>query len=74
MARRPAIVSINGEKYYSAGKSVEILGISHGGLYYQVQMRNIHTEKLEGARQSYYRAKDVDHLATIRKNAQWIEE
>ena len=60
---RQPVISINGEAYYTAQKSQEILDMTYSGLKYQVSIGNIKSEIPKGRRQSYYRAKDVEQVS-----------
>ena len=60
---RQSTISINGEAYYTAQKSQEVLDMTYSGLKYQVSIGNIKSEIPKGRRQSYYKAKDVEQVA-----------
>ncbi|MBA2395104.1 MAG: hypothetical protein H0V70_20430 [Ktedonobacteraceae bacterium] len=65
---RQATISINGTIYYTAQKAQEVLDMTYSGLKYQVSIGNIKSEIPKGRRQSYYRAKDVEQVATDLKS------
>jgi hypothetical protein len=60
---RQHTIFINGEPYYTAQKSEEVLQMTYSGLRYQVLIGNIKSEIPKGRRQSYYKAQDVEQVA-----------
>ncbi|HEY4035896.1 MAG TPA: hypothetical protein VGL94_18215 [Ktedonobacteraceae bacterium] len=61
--KRQLTAFVDGDLYYAAQKTQEVLGMTYSAVRNQVIAGNITAKTPKGKRQLYYRAKDVEELA-----------